>query len=129
MDQRSVHVCKSDQTSQEAEKAAKAKEAEEKAKKAKAKQIKAEFGDSNKQWEQDKKGMDSIGSKEQLIKQEQPPAAKVGDSNQAAVPEKKETVEQVQAQKAPGDDAVVKAAEAAREAAAPKRDTEGKAIT
>lgn len=68
--------------------------------------------------------MDSLGSKEQPGQQKQLVAGQAEGSNQATTAD-----EQVVAQKDASDGAVVQAAEAAREAAAPKRDAAGKIIS
>ncbi|KAL2206674.1 mannan polymerase II complex ANP1 subunit [Sarocladium strictum] len=107
-----------------AEKAAKEKEKADEEKRAKAKKLKEEFAEANKQWAQDKKGMDSLGSKEQPGQQKQLVAGQAEGSNQATTAD-----EQAVAQKDASDGAVVQAAEAAREATAPKRDAAGKIIS
>src|SRR5688572_6202483 len=91
---------------QAAEKAAKEKEKADAEKRAKAKKLKEEFAEANKQWEDDKKGMDGLASKEQPGQQKQLVDAKVGDSAQQPPPAEEKAAgqgDQVVAQKDAAD--------------------------
>ncbi|KAK0388729.1 hypothetical protein NLU13_4972 [Sarocladium strictum] len=114
-----------------AEKEAKEKAKADEEKRAKAKKLKEEFAEANKQWEQDKAGMNSLDSKAQPGQQKQLIDSKVSDSSQPAAPQVHAAGqgEQVLSQKDAADGAVVKAAEQVRQAAAPRRDTNGKVIS